>query len=94
MPIPRPCPKPAALLALTLLAGCGSEVRRDTMIPIAEAPPELLKIAQAKRPGMKFNEVWKVKYQGKDAYEFRGKDKTGQTHEVELSPTGEVFEAD
>jgi hypothetical protein len=52
----------------------------------------VLETARKTLPGLKFDTAYKMKVQGKDAYELRGKDKRGKSREVEVSPSGEVLE--
>lgn len=86
-------PRTLLLLAALVAIGCGEEeAKKVEYVPLAQAPPDLLKIAKAKRPDLNFEGAWRVKFRGKDAFEFRGKSKTGETHEVEISPEGEVLE--
>jgi hypothetical protein len=50
-----------------------------------------MEAARKQLPDLTFDTAYKMKVQGKDAYEIRGKDKRGKIREVELSPTGEVL---
>jgi len=42
-------------------------------------------------PRLHFDTAYKMKIDGKDAFEVRGKDKKGKVREVEVSPTGEIL---
>jgi len=81
------------LMALAL-GGCGERVQRDEVVPIDRVPPAALKAAQVKLPGVKFDTAWKVKAEGKDAFEIRGKSKDGKTRDAQVTATGEVLEVD
>jgi hypothetical protein len=50
-----------------------------------------MEVARKQLPGYTFDTVYKMKIDGKDAYEVRGKDKKGKVREVEVSATGEVI---
>ena len=80
-------------LAFLLLApGCENEPTADQIVPMDQVPTNLLEIARKELPGIKFDTAYKMKVNGKDAYEIRGKNTQGKTREVELSATGEVLE--
>jgi hypothetical protein len=51
-----------------------------------------METARKTLPGYTFDTVYKMKVNGKDAYEVRGKDKRGKVREVEVSADGEVLE--
>ena len=79
-------------LSLVLLSGCESRPTADQIVPLAQVPANLVEIARKELPGITFDVAYKLKVDGKDAYELRGKNKQGKTREVELSATGEVLE--
>jgi hypothetical protein len=79
-------------LLLTLAAtGCEHEPTSDQIVPIESVPPNVLEVARKQLPGLTFDTAYKMKIEGKDAYEVRGKDKRGKIREVEVSATGEVL---
>jgi hypothetical protein len=83
------------LFAVSLLAlafGCEKEPTSDQVVPLDEVPPNVMEVARKTLPGYIFDTVYKMKVDGKDAYEVRGKDKRGKVREVEVSATGEVLE--
>ena len=84
---------PATILSLGALfqAGCESRPTADQVVPIDQIPANLMEIARKELPGFTFESASKLKVEGKDAYEIRGKNKQGKTREVELSTTGEVL---
>jgi len=83
---------PFALCLIALIAvGCESRPTSDQIIPVDQVPANLMEIARKELPGFTFDTVYKMKVEGKDAYEIRGKNKQGKTREVEVSATGEVL---
>ena len=80
-----------ALLLTLAAAGCENEPTSDEIVPIESVPPAVMEAARKQLPDLTFDTAYKMKVQGKDAYEIRGKDKRGKIREVELSPTGEVL---
>ena len=83
---------PLALFAL--FCGCENEPKADQVVPLDQVPPNLLEIAKKELPGYTFDTVYKMKVDGNDAYEIRGKNKDGKSREVEVSITGEVLEVE
>ena len=82
-----------ALLSLTLL-GCESRPTADQVIPIDQVPANLIEVARKTLPGVTFDTVYKMKVDGQDAYEIKGKTKEGKTREVEVSVAGVVIEVE
>ena len=80
-----------ALLTLLFVFGCGERPHSDETVPLDKVPPSVMEAARKSLPGYTFGTVYKMKVDGKDAYEVRGKDKRGKVREVEVSPTGEVL---
>lgn len=80
-----------ALLALAL-AGCESRPAPDQLVPIDRVPAGLMDVARKTLPGVTFDVAYKMKVDGQDAYEIKGKTKEGKTREVEVSAAGEVIE--
>lgn len=82
------------LLCVALLAGfagCEGEPKSDDIVPIEQVPANVMDVVRKQLPGYTFDTVYKMKIDGKDAYEVRGKDKRGKVREVEVSATGEVL---
>jgi hypothetical protein len=80
------------ILAYSLALGCGgTPPKSDPVVPIEDVPPNVMDVARKELPGFTFDTVYKMKIEGKDAYEVRGKDKRGKVREVEVSPDGEVI---
>ena len=82
----------SVLLAVLLVtSGCGGMPSSDEIVPIEQVPAPVMDAARKQLPGYTFDTVYKMKIDGKDAYEVRGKDKKGKVREVEVSATGEVL---
>jgi uncharacterized membrane protein YkoI len=79
------------VLLLACVVGCENEPKSDDIVPIEQVPPNVMEAARKQLPGYKLDTVYKMKIDGKDAYEVRGKDKKGKVREVEVSATGEVL---
>jgi hypothetical protein len=80
------------ILASFAALGCGSTPpQSDPVVPIEQVPPKVMDAARKELPGFAFDTVYKMKIEGKDAYEVRGKDKRGKIREVEVSAEGEVM---
>ena len=80
------------ILGFAFVTGCtGSPPQSDPVVPIDEVPPKVMDVARKQLPGFTFDTVYKMKIEGKDAYEVRGKDKRGKVREVEVSADGEVI---
>lgn len=82
------------LLVLPLLifgCGCESKPKADQIVPLDQVPPRVMEAARKELPGYTFDTAYKMKVDGKEAYEVRGKDKKGKVREVEVAETGEVL---
>jgi uncharacterized membrane protein YkoI len=83
-----------SLLTLSFLAlacGCEHEPTADEIIPLEQVPPAVMEVARKELPGYTFDTAYRMKIDGKDAYEVRGKDKRGKVREVEVSASGELI---
>jgi uncharacterized membrane protein YkoI len=80
-------------LAVLLFAiGCSdSPPQSDPIVPIEQVPPKVMAVARQQLPGFTFDTVYKMRIDGKDAYEVRGKDKGGKVREVEVAADGQVI---
>jgi hypothetical protein len=79
-------------MMLIFALGCtSSPPESDPIVPIEQVPANVMEVARKQLPGYTFDTVYKMKIDGKDAYEVRGKDKRGKVREVEVSATGEVL---
>ena len=85
----------ATLMALLLglsaltLTGCGEKKEQKTAMELKDVPPEIMKVAQEKLPGVKFDAAFK---EANGNYELRGKEKSGKTREIDIKPDGTVAE--
>jgi hypothetical protein len=81
------------LLLAIVLSGCGqgqgTGEPQSQAIPIDRVPPELVKIAQEKLPGIKFDHAHR---KPNGDWEIRGKGPNGKVREVELTSSGELVE--
>ena len=79
-------------MMLIFVLGCASgPPASDDIVPIDQVPANVMEVARKQLPGYTFDTAYKMKIEGKDAYEVRGKDKRGKVREVEVSATGEVL---
>ena len=65
--------------------------RATPIVPIDQVPANVMDVARKQLPGYTLDTAYKMKIDGKDAYEVRGKNKQGKSREVEVSATGEVL---
>ena len=80
-------------LMLIFAIGCESNPpKSEEIVPIDQVPANIMDVARKQLPGYTFDTAYKMKIDGKDAYEVRGKDKRGKVRAVEVSATGEVLE--
>jgi len=80
---------------LLIVAGCGAKpTAPNTFVPIAEVEPALVKVAEKTLPNVKFENARKIKVNGEDVYEIRGKMSNGKIREVEVSASGKVIEVE
>jgi len=79
-------------MMLIFALGCtSSPPESDDIVPIDQVPANVMDVARKQLPGYTFETAYKMKIDGKNAYEVRGKDKRGKVREVEVSATGEVL---
>jgi uncharacterized membrane protein YkoI len=79
-------------ITLVFALGCTSAPpESDAIIPIDKVPASVMEVARKQLPGYTLDTAYKMKIDGKDAYEVRGKDKRGKVREVEVSAAGEVL---
>jgi len=88
----RRCGMPMALLMAAI--GCGEKVERAEAVPLGQLPPAVMDTAAKALPGVKFDLARKIKVDGQDAFEVRGKDPRGKIREVEVTPAGKVLEVE
>ena len=79
-------------LSAFALTGCGEKKSGKTPMEMKDVPPEIMKVAKEKLPGVTFNEAFR---EANGNYELRGKDKndkTGKIREIDIKPDGTVEE--
>ncbi|HXT58371.1 MAG TPA: hypothetical protein VN699_07045 [Pirellulales bacterium] len=81
---------------LVLATGCTKSLENVEMVPIEKLPEPVVKTANEKLPGVKFDTAWKEaeKVNGEDVYEVRGKASNGKTRDIKVSASGSVLEVD
>ena len=81
----------ALLLGLSALAlaGCGEKKAQKAPMELKDVPPEIMRVAKEKLPGVTFDAAWK---EPNGSYEVRGKDKSGKVREIDIKPDGTVEE--
>jgi hypothetical protein len=84
----------AVLLLLTLALGCGAKQAAKEAVPLADIPAEIMKVAQKTLPDVKFESARKIKVDGEEVFEIRGKLSSGKIREVEVSAAGKVVEVE
>lgn len=88
---------PAICLAFSLFSvGCGEKERdfHENMIPLDQVPPIVMEAARKALPDVNFQDAWKDKADGQDAFEVRGMTTNGKHRDVKVSVTGKVLELD
>jgi predicted small lipoprotein YifL len=78
------------LSALTL-TGCGDKKAQKTPMELKDVPPDIMKVAKEKLPGVTFDAAWK---ESNGNFEVRGKTKSGKVREIDVAPDGTVTEID
>lgn len=81
----------APLLVAAFGPGCESEPKSDELVPLGDVPAKVLDVAKKELPGYTFETAYKMKIDGKDAYEVRGKNSRGKRREVEVGVDGAVL---
>lgn len=76
-------------LSSILLTGCGEKPQQKTTMELKDVPPEIMKVAKEKLPGVTFDSAYK---EPNGNYELRGKDKSGKVREIDIKPDGTVEE--
>ncbi len=81
----------ALLIGLSAVAptGCGGAKGQKTTMELKDVPPDVLKVAKEKLPGVTFDAAWK---EPNGSFELRGKDKSGKVREIDIKPDGTVEE--
>ena len=83
------------LFVLLCSLGCGSSKPKEKeAVGIADVAPDLLEVAKKTLPEVKFDSARKIKVDGEDVFEIRGKQPNGKIREVEVSASGKVIEVE
>ena len=84
------------LIATLYLAtwGCGEEAERPEPVAFDQVPAEVKAAAAKTLPSVKFDKAQKIKVDGQEIYEVRGKEKGGKIREVEVSTAGKVLKTE
>ncbi len=78
------------VLQMGMILGCGGATKgKKTTIDLKDVPPNIMKIAKEKLPGVEFDTAW-VKENG--VFEVRGKAKNGKVREIDIRPDGSIEE--
>ncbi len=80
----------AVLLMVAL--GCQDEPRKDPVVPHDQIPAAAMESVSKQMRGYRFHIAYKIKVDGKDAYEIHGKNKQGDIREIDVSPSGAILE--
>ena len=78
-------------LSAFILTGCGEKNSVKTPMELKDVPPEIMKVAKEKLPGVKFEQAWKAP---NGNYEVRGKSQNGKVRDIQVKPDGTVVEVD
>jgi outer membrane lipoprotein-sorting protein len=82
------------IAALLTASGCGEAEQTKVPVSLDQVPAAAVDAAKKKAPDVNFTTAFKVKFEGQDAFEIRGKNKQGKIREVEVSPAGQVLEVE
>jgi hypothetical protein len=74
--------------------GCGEEEERPERVAFDQVPAEVKAAAAKALPSVKFDTAQKIKVDGQEVYEVRGKEKEGKIREVEVSASGQVLKTE
>jgi hypothetical protein len=74
--------------------GCGEEGERPQRVAFDQVPAEVKAAAAKALPSVKFDTAQKIKVDGQEVYEVRGKEKEGKIREVEVSASGQVLKTE
>jgi hypothetical protein len=80
----------AVLLMVAL--GCEDGPRKDPVVPHDQIPAAAMESVSKQMRGYRFHIAYKIKVDGKDAYEIHGKNKQGDIREIDVSPSGAILE--
>ena len=82
----------AIFLLLIFTFGCSSEQGAKEVVPLDDLSADVMSAAKKTLPDVKFESARKIKVNGEDVFEIRGKMPNGKIREVEVSTSGKVVE--
>jgi hypothetical protein len=75
--------------------GCGADdddvAEAKTPLPLDQVPAEIMNVAKEAGPGLTFFAAYKGTHAGQPSIELKGKTKSGQIKEFEISPEGKLL---
>jgi hypothetical protein len=86
----------AMIALLAAVSGCGGDDDDDVAevkkpLPLDQVPPAIMKAAKEAAPNLTFFAAYEGTYQGKPSIEVKGRTKSGQIKELEISPDGKIL---
>lgn len=82
------------LVLLLVVCGCETKQVVKEVVPLEDLAPNILETAKQTLPQVKFESARKIKLNGEDLFEIRGKMPNGKIREVEVSAAGKVVEVE
>lgn len=82
------------LVLLLVVCGCETKQVVKEVVPLEDLAPNILETAKQTLPQVKFESARKIKLNGEDVFEIRGKMPNGKIREVEVSAAGKVVEVE
>lgn len=82
------------LVLLLVVCGCETKQVVKEVVPLEDLAPSILETAKQTLPQVKFESARKIKLNGEDVFEIRGKMPNGKIREVEVSAAGKVVEVE
>ena len=82
------------LVLLLVVSACGTRQAVKEAVRLEDLAPNIIEVAQQTLPQVKFSSARKIKINGEDVFEIRGKMPNGKIREVEVSAAGKVVEVE
>lgn len=82
------------LVLLLVVCGCETKQVVKEVVPLEDLAPNIMETAKQTLPQVKFESARKIKLNGEDVFEIRGKMPNGKIREVEVSAAGKVVEVE
>jgi hypothetical protein len=76
------------------ICGCGQEAERPEPVAFDQVPADVKALAAKTLPSVQFDTAYKIKVDGQEVYEVRGKERGGKIREVEVSTSGKVLKTE